>query len=184
MARKRKESDAELRLTAYHEVSHGVVGWVSLGFRNVSRISIRGTNGDRGEVDWTYSLRPKRRRDIIGRVAAYLAGPVSEVIFGRSHIWGNCNDYKNATEIAREMVFEEGMGRRVGQIYLRPNEVLSEHLRRKIENDIRDILAEGRKLARRLIRRHRREIETLVEILLKRKVISSKVLKEVLGPKA
>ena len=107
-------TDHEKELTAYHEAGHAIVGHVLPDSDPVHKVTII-PRGGTGGVTWF--LPPKDKsytnvyefKDILARA---MGGRIAEkLIYGDDGITtGAGSDLRKATEIARDMVIEQGMG--------------------------------------------------------------------------
>ncbi len=107
-------SEKEKELTAYHEAGHAIVGHVMPDSDPVHKITII-PRGGTGGVTWF--LPPEDRsytsvyefKDILARA---MGGRVAEkIVYGNDGITtGAGSDLRSATDIARDMVIEQGMG--------------------------------------------------------------------------
>lgn len=107
-------SDKEKELTAYHEAGHAIVGHVLPDSDPVHKVTII-PRGGTGGVTWF--LPPEDRsytnvyefKDILARA---MGGRIAEkLLYGEDGITtGAGSDLRKATEIAREMIIEQGMG--------------------------------------------------------------------------
>ena len=110
-------NEEEKRMTAYHEAGHALVGHVAPDSDPVHKVTII-PRGGTGGVTWF--LPPEDRnytsviefKDILARA---LGGRIAEkVIYGDDRVTtGAGSDLRKATEIARDMVIEQGMGSRL-----------------------------------------------------------------------
>ena len=108
-------SEAEKRMTAYHEGGHAIVGHVLPDSDPVHKVTII-PRGGTGGVTWFLPPEDKRYtnvyefKDILARA---MGGRVAEkIIYGDDAITtGAGSDLRKATEIARDMVIEQGMGK-------------------------------------------------------------------------
>ena len=107
-------SDKEKELTAYHEAGHAIVGHVLPDSDPVHKVTII-PRGGTGGVTWFLPPEDKSYtnvyefKDILARA---MGGRVAEqILYGDDGITtGAGSDLRNATQIARDMVIEQGMG--------------------------------------------------------------------------
>lgn len=107
-------SEGEKRMTAYHEGGHALVGHILPDSDPVHKVTII-PRGGTGGVTWFLPPEDKRYtnvyefKDILARA---MGGRVAEkVIYGDDAVTtGAGSDLRKATEIARDMVIEQGMG--------------------------------------------------------------------------
>jgi cell division protease FtsH len=165
---------AERRRTAYHEAGHALLGMLQPGADPVRKVSIipRGRalgvtlstpEADRYGYDANY-LR--------GRIIGALGGMASEAeVFGVITT-GAESDLEMVTGIARSMVGRWGMSERVGPLSWLPSEGdprmfgASDSTLAALDEEIRRIVDECYKEARRLLRDNRGKLDAIVEQLL------------------
>lgn len=107
-------SDHEKELTAYHEAGHAIVGHVLPDSDPVHKITII-PRGGTGGVTWFLPPEDKsytsvyEYKDILARA---MGGRIAEKLkYGEDGVTtGAGSDLRNATQIARDMVIEQGMG--------------------------------------------------------------------------
>ena len=111
-------SEAERRLTAYHEAGHAIATWVRQPDEPVHQISIIPSGRAGG---YTLSL-PKDDRSYLSRgmmeseIVTLLGGRVAEELIIGDISTGASNDIQRATSIARQMVTKYGMSDKLGPI--------------------------------------------------------------------
>ena len=110
-------NDHEKELTAYHEAGHAIVGHVLPDSDPVHKVTII-PRGGTGGVTWFLPPEDKSYtnvyefKDILARA---MGGRIAEkLIYGDDGITtGAGSDLRKATEIARDMVIEQGMGQKL-----------------------------------------------------------------------
>jgi cell division protease FtsH len=107
----------EKKIVAYHEVGHALVATLTPGSEPVHKISII----PRGLAALGYTQqRPTEDRylmsadELLSKIDVLLGGRVAEQIFFDSVTTGAGNDLMRATDIARAMIVEYGMGKTLG----------------------------------------------------------------------
>jgi cell division protease FtsH len=108
---------AEKKIVAYHEVGHALVAALTEGSEPVHKISII----PRGLAALGYTQqRPTEdrylmsRSELLAKIDVLLGGRVAEEIMFGSVTTGAGNDLMRATDIARAMIVEYGMGKTLG----------------------------------------------------------------------
>lgn len=110
-------NDKERELTAYHEAGHAIVGHVLPDSDPVHKVTII-PRGGTGGVTWflppedrsytsVYEFKDTLARALGGRIAEKLLYGVDGITTGAG------SDLRKATEIAREMIIEQGMGKKL-----------------------------------------------------------------------
>jgi len=107
----------EKEIVAYHEVGHALVAAMTPGSEPVHKISII----PRGLAALGYTQqRPTEDRylmsteELLGKIDVLLGGRIAEQISFNSVTTGAGNDLVRATDIARAMIVEYGMGKTLG----------------------------------------------------------------------
>ena len=198
LEKKRVMSDKERRIVAYHESGHAIVATSLPGLDPVHKISIvaRGF----GALGYTMQLPLEdrylmTRRDLHSQLAVLLGGrSAEEIAFGEIST-GAQNDLQRATDIARAMVTEFGMSDALGAVNYnghKRNQFLetpffqergnyAEETALKIDLEVKRILTEAHDEARRILREHRPELDTLSERLLIKEVVEADELLSIMG---
>ncbi len=189
-------SEKEKELTAYHEAGHAIVGHVLPDSDPVHKVTII-PRGGTGGVTWFLPPEDKSYtnvyefKDILARA---LGGRVAEkIIYGADGITtGAGSDLRKATEIARDMVIEQGMGSKLrDQVFHEDNGGMvfdkitherpySDDTAKEIDGEVELLMKEAsrraeivlaanpeslRKLARELMDKETLEEEEVVEVL-------------------
>ncbi len=154
--RSRVITDADRRITAYHESGHAIVALKLPNCDPVHEVSIipRGMAGGYTMTLPKEDMMHVTKRKLEDQVAMLLAGRVAETVRLGDISTGAYNDLQRATDIARRMVVEYGMTDAVGPMFLGgQTEVFiakdwghqrnfSEEVASRIDEEIRRILEE------------------------------------------
>ena len=107
----------EKEIVAYHETGHALVAAFTPGADKVHKISIvpRGV----AALGYTQQLPTEdrylmTRRELLGKIDVLLGGRMAESIIFEDISTGAHNDLQRATDVARAMVAEYGMGKTLG----------------------------------------------------------------------
>jgi cell division protease FtsH len=166
--------EEQRRRTAYHEAGHALIGMLQPGADPVRKVSIipRGRalgvtlstpDSDRYGYDANY-LR--------GRIIGALGGMAAEQEVFDIVTTGAESDLETVTRIARSMVGRWGMSERIGTLSVLPAEGdprmagVSDGLLDAVDEEVRRITDECYAEARRLLREHRAQLDTIVVQLL------------------
>ena len=178
-------TDADKRITAYHEAGHAIIGKVLPHCDVVQEVSIiprgmaAGYTISRPENDESHMSYNK----LIANVTMMLGGRVAEEIFIKDVSTGASNDIERATKIVRKMVTEWGMSANLGPInYGSNSEVFlgrdyqtqvtySEKTAAEIDKEIREIFNNCYSKAKEILTNHVKEINTMVDVLLEKETI-------------
>ena len=180
-------TDAEKRLTSYHEAGHAITGYFCKTHDPVHQISIipRGSAGGftmyLPEKDPSYVTKTAMNENIV----CLLGGRVAEQLVLDDISTGASNDLQRATDTARAMVTRYGFSERMGPVVYGtdPGETFlgrdfgqgkgySENTASEIDNEIRDIMDESYETARRILTEHMTELHRVAGVLMEREKIS------------
>jgi cell division protease FtsH len=183
-------TDAERRLTAYHEAGHVVIGVKIPGLDPVHKVTIV----PRGRaLGLTASLPEEDRhsytRDWLnGQLAMLFGGRVAEeLVFGPEKVTtGAGNDIERATAMARRMVTRFGMSDRIGlmsvgdsdqEVFLGRELVqrreVSDYTAQKVDEEVKRLLDSAHTRAREVLDANRRLLEDFAEALLERETLDA-----------
>jgi len=189
--RKRLQSEADRRMTAYHEAGHAVVMWTMKTLDPVTRISIvsrgmaLGFTTANPETD-RYNETKTRLMEII---AGMLGGRGAEELVYNELTIGASNDLEKANSIARDMVTMYGMSA-LGPISTEKRgafgyndferDSYSNELMAKIDDEVQKILRASEKLAINALSEHRKALDVVTEALMKEETIDAERFKEIM----
>jgi cell division protease FtsH len=189
-------NDEEKRMTAYHEAGHAIVGHVLPDSDPVHKVTII-PRGSTGGVTWF--LPPEDRsytsiiefKDILARA---LGGRVAEkIIYGENRVTtGAGSDLRKATEIARDMIIEQGMGTKLrDQVFHEDNGGMvfdkmtherpySDDTAREIDAEVAELIKEAAQRASAVINHNRKSLDKLAEALLEEETVEEVRVNEIL----
>ena len=173
----------EKRVVAYHEVGHGIVGYIIGGGDRVHKITMipRGPAGG-----YTLSLPEEEKsfhskKYMLNRIARYFGGRAAEeIIFGKENITdGAGSDIYYATSIAKNIVTKYGMTEKFGPVFLEATEedymlqrkYYSEQTGKEVDDEIRKIITEQYSRAKNILLENRDKLEEVTRILLEKETI-------------
>ncbi len=183
-------NEKEKRIVAYHETGHALVAALTPQADKVHKISII----PRGIAALGYTeQRPTEDRylmtqtELLGRLDVMLGGRVAEkVIFGEVST-GASNDLQRATQLARAMISEYGMGETLGPVtYTRRNQPVfisseggmvstaqefSEQTAAALDGELQDLLNSREQTVLKLLECHHELMEQVAEALLQEEVL-------------
>ncbi len=180
----------EERVVATHESGHAVVALFSPHSPPIDRITIRGdTAGALGYV--RYQDRQHKfvvtRNEMLDTITVLMGGREAEALLLDDLSIGSSEDLRRATIIARTLVEELGMGgESTGVVRFNHEEkqqrhpYLSEEQRAALDRRVREVLEECRRRAENILRENQPVLETLRDLLLEKKTIDAKALRELL----
>ena len=112
-----------------------------------------------------------------------LSGRAAEQIVFGAVTNGAANDLERVTDLAREMIFEFGMGDEVSSRTMRAdNYALSEHTKRVRDEEQARLCDHAFEEAVRLLTKHRRSLDVLAAALLEKETLNAEQLVEVFAP--
>ncbi|WP_073374786.1 ATP-dependent zinc metalloprotease FtsH [Desulfofustis glycolicus] len=179
----------EKRIVAYHEVGHALVAALTPGTEPVHKISII----PRGLAALGYTQqRPTEdrylmsREELLAKIDVLLGGRVAEQLTFNSVTTGAGNDLMRATDIARAMIVEYGMGTTLGlstyprqrsPVFLQTDQGFSsgkdysDETAAQIDAETKQILDQRNEHVTRLLTAHRDTLQTVAERLLEKEVL-------------
>ena len=180
-------TEAEKRLTAYHEAGHAITGFFCKTHDPVHQISSipRGAAGGftmyLPEKDPSYVTKTAMNENIV----CLLGGRVAEQLVLDDISTGASNDLQRATDTARAMVTRYGFSERMGPVVYGTDpgdtflgrdfgqgEGYSENTAAEIDNEIRDIMDEAYETARRILTEHMDQLHRVAGVLMEKEKIS------------
>ena len=192
-------SEKDRRVTAYHEGGHALVARSIPEADPVRKITIL----PRGQALGVTSIVPetdrynKTRSEMLASIAVFMGGRVAEeVVFGEIST-GASNDIERATQLARDMVCRYGMSDKIGpinyghkhsQVFLgrdfNEQRNYSETTSEAIDAEVHHIVSSCYERARKILQEHRRDLDTLADLLIEKELIEASDLDKLFGPSA
>jgi len=196
-------SDHEKEVTAYHEAGHALVGHVLPDSDMVHKVTII-PRGGTGGVTWFIPPEDKSYHSIIEYkdvLARMLGGRIAEeVVFGPDRVTtGAGNDLQKASELAREMITNQGMGTKLrDQVFHVEDGIMMERIMherqysdetaKEIDDEIEALIIEAANRARIVIKANREKLNDLQKRLQEKETVEAEevlaVLKGSIMPKA
>ena len=189
-------TEADKMTTAYHEAGHALVGHVLPDSDPVHKVTII-PRGGTGGVTWF--IPPEDRlyvslvqfKDVLARG---MGGRIAEeVILGADRITtGAGSDLQNAAELARDMVVNQGMGKKLRDQVFRVDEGMmidrmihdrdySEETAKIIDQEVESLIIEAANRARSVIKANLDKLEALKDRLLEKETVDADEVAEVLS---
>jgi cell division protease FtsH len=193
--RNRAMNPKEKEIVAYHESGHALVAMTLSNTDPVSKISIipRGI----AALGYTQQLPTEdrylmTREELLARLKVLLGGRVSEEIIFKDISTGAQNDLQRATDIARRMIMEYGMSKKLGPLtYVRdarsahldlgfaPRErEFSEKTAQQIDEEMAAMIEQTHEEVIKILTAQREMLEKLAKILLVKESIDGEELKK------
>jgi cell division protease FtsH len=172
-------------VVATHEAGHAVAALFCPNTPAIDRISIRSDlAGALGFVSYTDPAHRYvvTRAQLLDQICTLFGGREAELLFFDDLSIGSASDLERATDIARALVEDFGMGNdTVGVRRLETEEEpYSDHLRESLETAVKEILDAQRARARKTLEDQRVLVTTLRDLLLEKKVLDREALAQVL----
>ncbi len=191
----------EKKTVAFHETGHALVAAYTPLTDKVHKISIV----PRGIAALGYTeQRPTEdrylmsRSELLGKLDVFLGGRVAEkIVFGEVST-GAANDLQRATDMARAMLTQYGMGETLGPVtyarrnqpiflpqdssgFLPPAQEYSEATAASLDQELRKLLEEREQRVEQLLAEHRDQLEAVARKLLEQEVIEGPEFYRMLG---
>ena len=190
-------SDEEKRIIAYHEAGHAVVGNAIPEADPVQKVTIVG-RGQAGGLTW---FRPEEdrllysRRKLLANLAYMLGGRVAEELVFDDITSGASNDIEQVTRMARTMVTRLGMSTEMGPMMYGQKEELiflgreiseqrdySETVAEQIDSEVRKIVEDSYKLAKKLLTKYRFQLDAVAQKLLEVETLTREDFEAIFPP--
>jgi cell division protease FtsH len=188
-------SEKEKELTAYHEAGHAIVGHVLPDSDLVHKVTII-PRGGTGGVTWFIPPEDKSYHSIIefkDVLARMLGGRIAEEVkYGRDRVTtGAGSDLPKAAELARDMVINQGMGKKLrDQVFKIEDGMMldrlvhereySEETAKLIDEEVEALITEAANRARMVIKANLSKLEILKKKLLEKETLEAEEVKKVL----
>ena len=185
-------SDEEKRTTAYHEGGHALVAALLEDADPIHKVTII----PRGVAMGVTMLLPEAdrlshdRKYVEASITVAMGGRLAEEIVLDQLTTGANNDLEKATELARKMVCEWGMSRKMGpltfgrkeeQVFLgrdiARHQDYSEHTALLIDQEVKRIVSESYERAKKILSENRDVLDRVAEALLEREVLDAEDVK-------
>lgn len=175
-------SDKERNIVAHHEAGHTIIGMVLDEAEVVHKVTIV----PRGQAGGYAMMLPKQDRflmtepELLDKICGLLGGRVSEDINFGEVSTGASNDFERATQIARSMVTEYGMSKKLGplqfsssgggQVFLgkdmqgEPN--YSGQIAYEIDKEVQRIVKEQYERCKEILLEHQDQLKLIAKTLL------------------
>lgn len=179
-------SERERLITAYHEMGHAIVGHFLEFSDPVHKISVI----SRGQaLGYTISMPQEdrfltTRAELNDTMAMTLGGRAAEELVFEEITTGASNDLEKVTATAKQMVMRFGMSEKLGprvfghehgqpflgrEFSTEPD--YSNEIAREIDDEVRRIVESAHQRARTILTDHKRDLEKISEILLRRETL-------------
>jgi len=190
--------EEERRNTAYHESGHTIVARLLPKTDPVHKVTVIPRGRALGvTMQLPEQDRYSQDRDrLLNMIAVLFGGRVAEELFMHQMTTGAANDFERATELARRMVTQWGMsdelgpmvyGENEGEIFLgrsvTTHKNVSEATMQKVDGEIRRIIDQQYRLARRLLEENRDKVEAMAKALLEYETLDADQIGDIMSGK-
>ncbi len=194
-------NNKEKEITAYHESGHAIVGLLIKEHDPIHKITII----PRGKALGVTCFIPENdnvhvsKKKLESKISTLYGGRLAEeIIYGPNNISiGSTNDIKVATEIAKKMVTQWGLSKKLGPLFyenyeenssIKDNLIIkqykiSEYTAKIIDQEIKKIIRKNYKKAKNIILKNINLLHKIKEKLIKHETLSSKKIKKIIFKK-
>ncbi len=181
-------SDHEKELTAYHEAGHAIVGHVLPDSDVVHKVTII-PRGGTGGVTWFIPPEDKSYHSVVEYkdiLARMMGGRIAEeIIYGADRVTtGAGSDLQKAAELAREMVVNQGMGKKLrDQVFHADEGMMMERMMHErqysdetakiIDDEVEALITEAAQRARAVIKANLKYLTALKDALLEKETVDA-----------
>jgi cell division protease FtsH len=188
-------SEAERKITAYHEAGHALVAKLTPSTDPIHKVSIIPRGRALGVTQqlplddrYTYS-----KDYLYGTLKVLLGGRVAEEIALQTMTTGAGNDLERATELARKMVTEWGMSERMGPLTFGKREEhvflgreiakhrdYSDKTAEEIDEETKRIVTEAYHQTKELLEKNRNLLDAIAKALLERETLEANEIDQII----
>ena len=190
-------SDAEKRLTAYHEAGHAIVGLLVPSHDPVYKVTII----PRGRALGVTMFLPEEDRysyskeRLESQISSLFGGRIAEeLIFGPDSVTtGASNDIQRATELARNMVTRWGLSEKLGPLTYSEEEgevflghsvtqhkTVSDQTQDLIDEEVRCIIDRNYQRSTRILKENERRLHVMASALIRYETIDVEQIKDIM----
>lgn len=189
-------SDKEKELTAYHEAGHALVGHVLPNSDPIHKVTII-PRGGTGGVTWSIPPEDKSYHSIVEYkdvLARLLGGRIAEeLVYGKDNVTtGAGSDLPKAAELAREMVVNQGMGKKLRhQVFhvedgmmmdrMMHERQYSEETAKVIDDEVESLISEAARRAHEVIQHNMHKLSDLKDALLEKETVEADEVEKILA---
>jgi len=178
-------TEADKRITAYHEAGHAIIAKLMKHCDEVQEVSIiprgmaAGYTLTRPDTDDAHVSKNK----LIDTITMMLGGRAAEEVVIKDVSTGASNDIQRASGVARRMVTEWGMSDKIGNFYLGGDQEVflgrdftarnsfSEEFSALIDSEVKAIIDSAYQRAVNILTEHRSVLDNMVRVLFEKETI-------------
>jgi cell division protease FtsH len=186
-------NEREKEITAFHEAGHAIVGHVMPHSDIVHKVTII-PRGGTGGVTWFIPPEDKSYHSIIEYkdvLARMLGGRIAEeIVYGHDQVTtGASSDLQQAAELARDMIVNQGMGKRLrNQVFHVDDGMMldrlvherdySDETAKVIDDEVEALITEAATRARTVVKANMHYLEALKNRLLEKETVEAAEVKK------
>jgi cell division protease FtsH len=195
--RSRIMNPKEKRIIAYHELGHAIVGLSLPNANPVHKVTVipRGTS----TLGYTESLPTEdkyivSKSELMDNLSQMLGGRAAEELVFDEITTGAANDLDRASDIARRMICQLGMSKKLGPISWgrEENEVFlgkeltrmrnySEEIASEIDNEVKQVIMDTYEKAKEILEKYKDKLDEAADKLIDQETITGKELAKLIG---
>ncbi len=186
----------EKEITAYHEAGHAIVGHYMENSHPVHKVTIV-ARGAAGGFTWSLPVEDRYLssvQDFKDDLAMMLGGRVAEQIVYGEITTGASNDLQNATNVARRMIMDFGMSKKLpNQVFGSQRDAIflgrelgegknySDQVAKIIDDEVGELIDEAYKRAESVIAKYRDQLNKVADKLVKDETLEEHDFLELVG---
>ena len=183
-------TEEERKIIAYHESGHATVSWMLEHASPLVKVTIVPRGKSLGAAWYLPDERQITRvEQMLDEMCATLGGRAAEEIMFNKISTGALSDLEKVSKQAKAMVLIYGFSKKIGNITYYDssgqesyfNKPYSEETAKTIDEEIKQIIEKQYSRAKALLKKHKKALTNLAEILLKKEVIFKEDLEQTLG---
>ena len=183
-------TEEERKIIAYHESGHATVSWMLEHASPLVKVTIVPRGKSLGAAWYLPDERQITRvEQMLDEMCATLGGRAAEEIMFNKISTGALSDLEKVSKQAKAMVLIYGFSKKIGNITYYDssgqesyfNKPYSEETAKTIDEEIKQIIEKQYSRAKALLKKHKKALTNLAEILLKKEVIFQEDLEKTLG---
>jgi AFG3 family protein len=166
--RERQMSEKEKNIVAHHEAGHALMGYLLINSTAPLKVSIvpRGENALGFSQNKPQDKKLYKFEELYDQICVFLGGRVAEEVIFNSITTGASDDIERLTNIAYQMVVRYGMIDELGAINYSEKSELSDEMKNKIDNKIKQIVSSAYIRTRDILKENEKYVRLLAEKLL------------------
>ena len=180
----------ERKIIAYHEAGHAIVSWMLEHAAPLVKVTIVPRGKSLGAAWYLPDERQITRiEQMLDEMCATLGGRAAEEIMFNKVSTGALNDLEKVSKQAKAMVLIYGFNKKIGNVTYYDssgqetyfNKPYSEDTAKTIDQEIKKIIEKEYLRAQKILKKYKKRLEELANLLLNKEVIFKEDLEKVLG---